>query len=132
MIQNVSSMDHNLVPPFMMRETGVIVKDTSKIQVEDPTEEEHAISFPETRYRILLSLLGVFSCFTTSKPTLDNLEDPVSIYLHLLSGTQNPNSDGMSGANTGTALANFPFLERFWVGCWVQRKEKAMKWRNGY
>jgi hypothetical protein len=28
----VPSLDHNLLPPFMMREVGVIVKDTPKIQ----------------------------------------------------------------------------------------------------
>jgi hypothetical protein len=44
----VPSLDHNLLPPFMMREAGVIVKDTPKIQMDDPSEEDHAITFPET------------------------------------------------------------------------------------
>jgi len=44
-------MENNLLPPFMMREAGVDVRDTPKIQVEDPTEEDHAITFPETGFR---------------------------------------------------------------------------------
>ena len=45
---HVPSMGHNLIPPFMMREAGVQVKDTPKIQVDDPSEEDHAITFPGT------------------------------------------------------------------------------------
>jgi hypothetical protein len=66
LIQNalyVPSLDHNLLPSFMMREAGVIVKDTPKIQVDDPSEEDHALTFPETGFRILLSLWGVLSYF---------------------------------------------------------------------
>ena len=53
---HVPSMDHNLIPPFMMREAGIEVHDTPKIQVLNPTEEDHSIYFPETRFRIPLSL----------------------------------------------------------------------------
>jgi hypothetical protein len=52
----VPSLDHNLLPPFMMREAGVIAKDTPKIQLDDPSEEDHALAFPETGFRIPLSL----------------------------------------------------------------------------
>jgi hypothetical protein len=57
LIQNalyVPSLDHNLLPPFMMREAGVIVKETPKIQFDDPSEEDHALTFPETGFRIPL------------------------------------------------------------------------------
>jgi hypothetical protein len=56
-IQNalyVPSLDHKLLPSFMMREAGVIVKDTPKIQLNDPSEEDHALTFPETGFRIPL------------------------------------------------------------------------------
>ena len=56
----VPSMENNLLPPFMIREAGVILKDTPKIQLVEPTEEDHAIFFPETELRIPLSLFGVF------------------------------------------------------------------------
>ena len=68
----VPSMDHNLLPPFMLREAGITVRDTPKIQVTDPTEEDHAITFPETGFRIPLSLWGIFSYFPTTKPTQNN------------------------------------------------------------
>jgi hypothetical protein len=59
LIQNalyVPSLDHNLLPPFMMREAGVIVKDNPKIQLDDPSEEDHALTLSKTDFRILLSL----------------------------------------------------------------------------
>jgi hypothetical protein len=58
---NVPSLDHNLLPPFMMREAGVIVKENPKIQFDDPSEEDHALTFPETGFRIPLFLSGVLS-----------------------------------------------------------------------
>jgi hypothetical protein len=40
----VPSLDHNLMPPFMMREAGVILKDTPKTQLDDPSEKDHALT----------------------------------------------------------------------------------------
>ena len=45
---HVPSMDHNLIPPFMLREMGVTVNDVLKIHKEDPTVDDHAITFAET------------------------------------------------------------------------------------
>ena len=84
LIQNalyVPSMDYNLLPPFMMREAGLIVKDIPKIQLDDPSEEDHAITFPETGFRIPLSLWGVFSYFSTTKPTENDLVEPDEVYV---------------------------------------------------
>ena len=88
----VPSMDYNLIPPFMMREAGLIVKDTPKIQVEEPSEDDHAISFPETGLRIPLSLNGTFSYFPTSKPSVEELVEPEEVYM-LTPTTWNPHSD---------------------------------------
>jgi hypothetical protein len=66
LIQNalyVPSLDKNLLPPLMMREAGVIVKDTPKIQLDDPSEEDHALILSETGFRIPLSLWKVLSYF---------------------------------------------------------------------
>jgi hypothetical protein len=76
MIRNalyVPSLEYNLLPPFMMREAGVIVRDTPKIHMEEPTEEDHALTFPETEFRIPYSLTGTLSYFRTTKPTKDDL-----------------------------------------------------------
>ena len=40
----VPSMDHNLIPPFMLREMGVTVNDVPKIHKEDPSVDDHAIT----------------------------------------------------------------------------------------
>ena len=57
----VPLMDNNLIPPFMPREMGVTVNDVPKIHKEDPTVDDHTITFVETGYRIPLSLWGIFS-----------------------------------------------------------------------
>ena len=41
----VPSMKNNLIPPFVMREAGIRVNDTPKIQTDNPTEEDHSIHF---------------------------------------------------------------------------------------
>ena len=49
---HVLSMDHNLIPPFMLRKMGVTVNDVPKIHKEDPTVDDHMITFTETGFRI--------------------------------------------------------------------------------
>ena len=46
----VPSMKNNLIPPFMMREAGIRVNDTPKIQTFEPTKEDYSIYFPETDF----------------------------------------------------------------------------------
>ena len=70
---HMPSMINNLLPPFMLREAGIIVNDVPKIHVDDPTEEHHAICFKETGFRIPLSLWGTFSCFPSSRQTLHSI-----------------------------------------------------------
>ena len=91
----VPSMDHNLIPKLMLREMGVTVNDVPKIHKEDPTVDDHAITFAETGFRIPLSLWGIFSYFPTSKPTHDDLLNPNEVYI-LSPATWNPHSDAYS------------------------------------
>jgi len=37
----VEAMENNLVPPFIMREAGLTVNDVPKIQLNDPSVEDH-------------------------------------------------------------------------------------------
>ena len=71
----VPSNVNNLIPPFMMREAGVIVNDTPRIHVDDPTNEDHTLYFPEEKVRIPLYLSGIFSYFETSLPTEEECEE---------------------------------------------------------
>ena len=88
-------MDNNLIPPFMLREMRVTVNDIPKIHKEDPTVDDHAITFVEMGFRIPLSLWGIFSYFLTSKPTHDDLLNPNEVYI-LSPATWNRHSDAYS------------------------------------
>ena len=74
---------------------GVTVNDVQKIHKEDPTVDDHAITFMEMGFRIPLSLWGIFSYFPTSKSTHDDLLNPNEVYI-LSPATWNPHSDAYS------------------------------------
>jgi hypothetical protein len=44
----VESMNTNLIPPFILREGGLIVNDKPKILCEHPTEDDHTIKDTKT------------------------------------------------------------------------------------
>ena len=113
---HVSSMKNNLIPPpFVMREAGIRVNDTSKIQTSDPTEEDHLIYFPDNDFRILLSLWGVFSYFITSKPSTEQMMNAENVYL-LTPSTINPHCDAYA-MNEENML--------HWEGNMIQRRDRV-------
>jgi len=57
---SVPAMDHNLILPFIMREAGVKVYETPKIQVPDPTDKDCSLYFPYHKLRVPLTLWGYF------------------------------------------------------------------------
>ena len=57
----VSLMTHNLISPFILIEANNFVNDVPKIQSPDPDETTHSIWFPDSEFRITLSLRGIFS-----------------------------------------------------------------------
>jgi hypothetical protein len=75
------SMKNNLLPPFILRQAGIKLNDTSKIQVDAPTVEEHSIMFPETGFQIPLLPWGTFSYFSTCKPTATTMQESDEIYM---------------------------------------------------
>jgi hypothetical protein len=77
---HVPSMDHNLIPPFMLREAGITVNETPKIHKENPTVDDHAITFPNSGLRIPMGLWGVFSYFPTSKPSTEEVNTSENVY----------------------------------------------------
>ena len=54
---HVPEMEINLIPPFILSEAGVQIKDVPKIHVPDPSVDDHAIVFKETGFRIPMGLL---------------------------------------------------------------------------
>ena len=89
---SIPAMEHNLIPPFIMREAGIRVNDTPKIQVRDPTEEDHSIFSPSDNVRIPLSLWGVFSYFPSRMPTRAELLE-CDVLVLTPKGSWNPHSD---------------------------------------
>ena len=109
----VPSMENNLIPPFMLREMGVTMNDVPKIYKEDPTLDDHVITFMEMGFRIPLSLWGIFSYFPASNPTHDDLINRTEVYI-LSPATWSPHTDAYS-ANEESMLD--------WEGNMQQRKD---------
>ena len=62
----VKEMDHNLIPPFIMREAGLLVNDVPKIHCHSPTKYDHSIQWPGVKELLIpLKLHGIFSYFPT-------------------------------------------------------------------
>jgi hypothetical protein len=89
----IPSMFNNLIPPFILREAGIKVKDIPKIHVDDPDETDHSLYFPDDNIRIPLQLCGIFSFFHTRSPTLDEISHSEPIFLTPDSNNWNPYSD---------------------------------------
>ena len=75
------SMKNNMLPPFILREAGITINDKAIIHLSDPSMDNHAIEFPETGFRIPLSLRGVFSYFSSVAPTTTSLQDGKDVYI---------------------------------------------------
>lgn len=95
----VPSMEHNLIPPFIMREAGLIVNDVPKFQLESPTTDDHTIIDPVTNVRIRLTLQSTFSGFPTRELTqheLNHAEDYTKIWLTPKVENWNPYDDSFA------------------------------------
>ena len=60
---HILHLRNNLIPPFLMRASGVTLNETPKIHSKDPTIDDHCITFEDSDLRIPLQLSGVFSYF---------------------------------------------------------------------
>ena len=76
------TLENNFIPPFIMREGGVIVNDKAKIHCDNPTVDDHCIKFYNSDLSIPLKLDGTFSFFHSQKPMDDELQscDKVIIF----------------------------------------------------
>ena len=77
---HIKSMEHNLIPPFMMRLAGVEVDECPKFMCKNPTIRNHALYFPGGKWdqdelRIPLQLHGTISYFPSRIPHRRELED---------------------------------------------------------
>ena len=71
----IPSMECHLIPPFILREAGLYVSDTPKIQSPGPDEDTHVIFDHETKMRIHLGLNGIFSYFNCRSIAADEMKN---------------------------------------------------------
>jgi len=78
---HINTMSHNLIPPFIMREGGVIVNDIPKMHCDSTCIDDHCISFKDIDLRIPLQLNDVFSYFHSRKPLPNELYDKDKVFI---------------------------------------------------
>jgi hypothetical protein len=72
----IPSMERNLIPPFVMREAGLIVNGVPRIHCgEELTNESHCIISKEAGLRIPLQLRGIFPGFDSRALTQDEVNN---------------------------------------------------------
>ena len=86
----IKHLRNNLIPPFIMREGGLVVNETPKIHSNYPSIEDHSITFPDSSLRIPLQLSGIFSYFHSRKPSERELYDCRKLFLTPDSNDWNP------------------------------------------
>lgn len=64
----IAEMEHNLIPPIMMRLNGVLVDECPKFLCPNPTIDNHSIYFPVDKVRFPLDLHGTTSYIPTRRP----------------------------------------------------------------
>ena len=77
----IPTLDHNLIPPFIMCEAGITVYEIPKIHVADPVSSDHSISFPSSNLLIPLQLQGTFSYFPSRIPTSEEIHSCDKIFI---------------------------------------------------
>ena len=68
-------MESNLIPPFLMREAGLIVDECPKFQAIKPTLRHHSIYCPESKLLMPFNLRGIISYLPTRLPTSEEVRE---------------------------------------------------------
>ena len=86
----IPEMEHNIVPPFIMRLAGITVNECPKYQCSEPSDDDHCLIFEDDDLKIHLHLNGIFSYFHTRKPTGDEIQGCEKVFLTPDSSLWNP------------------------------------------
>ena len=92
----VKGLENHLIPPFIMREAGLVVNEVAKIHMNDPSSSDHSIIVKDYDLKIPLQLNGVFSYFKTRKPAETEIEFSDKFYITPDSYEWNPYSEHFS------------------------------------
>ena len=71
----VPSMEHNLMPPFILREAGLVLHDTPKIHCNVPSAEDQSLLDEEIGLIIPFTLDGTFSVFKSRSLTNEEINN---------------------------------------------------------
>ena len=77
----VPSMEINLIPPFIVREAGVVINDKPKTYFSDTSLGDHAIIFVKENMRIPLKLNGIFLYVETNTLIPEQVRDYEDVFL---------------------------------------------------
>ena len=90
----VESMNHNLIPPFILREVGMEVNYRPKIHHPQGTPSITDHTFGSEKHGLLIpfKLSGIFSMFDSRKPTNDDFIDGTPVPITPECEQRNPNS----------------------------------------
>ena len=66
--------EDNLLTPFLVREAGIQLNETPKIQMKEPSQDDHSLYVEEDDLRIHLQLAGIVSYFPSRKPTIEEIK----------------------------------------------------------
>ena len=75
-------MEDNLIPPFIILESGATVNDTPNIHCTDRTSKDHCITFYDSELNIPLHINGKFYLFHTRRPTANELQSREKILIN--------------------------------------------------
>ena len=77
----IPELEINLLPPFIVRESGNQINECPKIQTSDPSIDHHSMYIPSCELRIPFKLLNTFSYIETRKPTTGELETCDKVFI---------------------------------------------------
>ena len=103
----IQSMDHNLLPPFLIREASLFLDETPKFQLTSLSQDNHTIYDEVTGLRIHLHLNGAFSYFASRSLTMEEQETWENYHVIYLT----PDSDQWNPHNSHFADAEAAMLD---------------------
>ena len=80
----VPTMEINLIPPFILREAGLILNDVPKIHCDEPSVEDHSLYDEESGLCIPSTLNGTFSALASkslNKKEIESAEEYETVFL---------------------------------------------------
>ena len=88
----VESMEENLIPPFILREAGLIVNECPKQHRPngEATDDDHTIMDPKSDMKIPMKIRSTFSYFETRMPTEDDIDNGEPVLLTPEADTWDP------------------------------------------